>query len=563
VNRRAAIDARTRARGDGGARIQGETAWHSSCDIRQMSTRPPLRRLAAVAGILVAALVAPACNTDLDPQIDDSRPRAERPGKRAKLSLTIEPAVIAVARGASATVTVRVRDRELDTGVLQVTVLDEPTYDDAPPEITVPPVNLRRGEGSAIATIHASRDASPRRTQVTFVLTSTLGVEENLTVPVDINAGPGGLDPSFGKDGVVTLGALGSMSFAPLRFLPDGKIMLVSDDGARTLAVRRLNADGTVDATFGPAGGAQAQFSGTVVLPAMDVGDDGAIFVASNVTAGGERLGVARFDAAGALDTAFGGNGRLEVPFDDHWVTVHAIRALPDGGVVIGGTVQVAGTTPETATFAPFVRRFSRAGVSQELPPAIETTLRYVGAVAARASGEIVIAGATEDGRLAIFQLASNGGLAPSFGVSGLALVPWTRAAPSSLLLRADGRIVLGGADDQHASAVVLLADGTLDPSFDPHSAANMNGTFASAIALDASGRLLVAGETSFGPLLQRWRATGAIDTSFRSDPTTALRADGATSWSAIAVDAQGRIVTAGRRSGFDGGPLVLARFLP
>ena len=116
-----------------------------------------------------------------------------------------------------------------------------------------------------------------------------------------------------------------------LAIQPDGKIVAVGEFGTLGGIVRsrvgRLNADGTVDATFAPGAGANA------VVHAVGLQEDGGVIVGGEfVIFGGKDFPfVARMNPDGTLDETWGGaavsiNGAV---FD--------LGTLSDGKVIIGG----------------------------------------------------------------------------------------------------------------------------------------------------------------------------------------------------------------------------------
>jgi uncharacterized delta-60 repeat protein len=130
---------------------------------------------------------------------------------------------------------------------------------------------------------------------------------------------------------------------------PDGKIVVggsaVRSATGRDWVAARYTAGGGLDSSFGTGGkawvdfGPEAGLAGTPETQYVDLALalDGGIVLAGESS--GDRLGVARLTAAGALDPAFAGNGRLltvppgwatVAPNDDYNVTVQA-----DGRVVV------------------------------------------------------------------------------------------------------------------------------------------------------------------------------------------------------------------------------------
>ena len=141
----------------------------------------------------------------------------------------------------------------------------------------------------------------------------------------------GGLDPTFnpqvGPDGPVRAVAIQN----------DGKVIIGGDFSAvNSLTNRnhlaRLNADGTLDASFVPFG-----LSVTGSVYAVAIQTDGKVLVGGQFLAAGGALlqtntgGVVRLNADGSLDTGFfAGTGA-----DD---SVSAVAVQPDGKVLLGGS---------------------------------------------------------------------------------------------------------------------------------------------------------------------------------------------------------------------------------
>jgi uncharacterized delta-60 repeat protein len=133
-------------------------------------------------------------------------------------------------------------------------------------------------------------------------------------------------------DATFSSGAMNSNAWVyALEPLPDGRIVVTGNfttyAGSTRNGIARLNADGTLDTSFDPGSGANGE------VQALAVQADGKILIGGSFTSynGTPRNRLARLNADGSLDTSFdpigGANG-----------TVTAIAVRPDGQVLIAGS---------------------------------------------------------------------------------------------------------------------------------------------------------------------------------------------------------------------------------
>jgi uncharacterized delta-60 repeat protein len=125
--------------------------------------------------------------------------------------------------------------------------------------------------------------------------------------------------------------------------------------------------------------------------------------------------------------------------------------------------------------------------------------------------------------------VANPGDLDPTFGTNGLVVLhlnPYAGERGLGVVLQHDGKVTLAADSNYHDAAARFTADGRLDPSFASHGILNSlplgNGTsFCSCIALDASGRVILAGGKWYAPAprtyfhMRRYSPSGALDTAF------------------------------------------------
>jgi uncharacterized delta-60 repeat protein len=204
-------------------------------------------------------------------------------------------------------------------------------------------------------------------------------------------------------------------------------------------------------------------------------------------------------------------------------------------------------------------------------------------AMAVDASGKVVVAGFAfvGDGRqFALARYNADGSLDTTFDGDGKVLTDFTSSTSEearAIALQTDGKIVVagfanvGGTGRQFAVAR-YQKDGSLDTSFsgdgkDLTDFTSSTDEEANAIAIDASGRIIVAGFATVGGsqqfALARLNHDGSLDTSFDSDGKVLTNFSPSTSEEAraIALQTDGKIVAAGSAFVGTGHQFALARY--
>ncbi len=145
----------------------------------------------------------------------------------------------------------------------------------------------------------------------------------------------GVLDADFGSGGRVTLPGGGTAS--ALLVQPDRTIVVAGNvSGSATMTVTRLKPDGSLDATFGSSGTTAVAF-GSLANPLGGAArqPDGKIVIAG-YTQDGEDVAVARLGADGSLDATFGAGGKATVDFGTATFG-NAVALAPNGRIVVAG----------------------------------------------------------------------------------------------------------------------------------------------------------------------------------------------------------------------------------
>jgi uncharacterized delta-60 repeat protein len=300
-----------------------------------------------------------------------------------------------------------------------------------------------------------------------------------------------------------------------------------------------------------------------------------------------ERLTPATPSPAGDVVGTFGTAGTTLTGFFDH------INSAANAAVLqADGRVVAVGTTGRDNSTDFIVARYNADGSpdtsfgpnhnGRVLTAFTESAIAT--AVALQRDGKILVAGYTEDhARIAVdFALArysTDGSLDKTFGTGGIvttsfgptsmgALGPHTHNAANSIVIDSAGRIVLGGyTEDDSGNFLFALArytvNGSLDRTFGTGGLVATNfGVGASsaidAMALDAKGRIVVAGYTGAGKddmgnlaigfALARYTTNGSLDKTFGTggEVTTKVTSGNDDRANSLAIQPDGKILVAG-----------------
>jgi uncharacterized delta-60 repeat protein len=267
----------------------------------------------------------------------------------------------------------------------------------------------------------------------------------------------------------------------------------------------------------------------------------------------------------GDLDTSFGNGGKKTINFGGTDAP-QAVLVQPNGRVVAAGgggpassfcvvRLRAANGTLDP-TFGSGGKRVIDFGTDDE----------SVYGAALQPDGKIVLAG---DSRLqvAVVRLKANGTLDPTFDGDGKKTLSWGAIGRATAVVVApNGKILLGGFSGPEGGNIQvarLKANGALDTTFATAGIATIDfggDDFGEAMARQADGRIVVAGRsTAAGAVVARLRATGALDPDFGSGGRVTLAGGG--SARAVVVQPDGKIVVAGNAS--ISAMMVVTRLLP
>ena len=411
------------------------------------------------------------------------------------------------------------------------------------------------------------------------------------------NASDGSLDTSFDTDGMrtVNIRATGSNSSWDNAYgvvvEADNQIVMAGhadgSDGSATgqdFALVRLNESGSFDTAVGGNGRRTATFgTGNTTDGGRAIALDGSgnVVVAGWTSAGDNStydFAVARYSAAAlTLDTAFSGDGKQTVSFDD--LANSVLNSAEARGVAFSGNdIIVAGVSAIFSSSSDFAvaRLTSNGSLDTSFDSDGKQTVDFFGAadeanaMALTADGSAVVAGLTNTPAhtkgidFGVAQISPSGSLDTDFSGDGRQNTDFHTSAEdaTALAVQPDGKAVVAGfvlseQGDYDFAVARYNTDGSLDATFgdDGTVRTNLHPTSAVhdqayAVAVQPDGRIVVAGHSNFDFALVRYNADGSLDTSFDADgivTTAASQVSGNDDTArAVLVQPDGRIVVAG-----------------
>ncbi len=311
--------------------------------------------------------------------------------------------------------------------------------------------------------------------------------------PAAAGASAGALDPSFGSGGKTTIQIRGDDAAWGMAEQSDGKAVLVGQTAANAsapgnCAVARLNPNGAPDSSFGTGGTAQVSFGGDDACFSVAVQRDGKLVVAGKTTVSGvEQWAVARLNANGSLDSTFGSGGTALITWGPSGGRAVSVLVQPDGRiVVVGSTVTNATQTDFTA-----VRLNSNGTIDTSFGTGGHTVVDFGGddhieAAALQPDGRIILAGSTTAGtgghNFAAARLNGDGSLDTSFGVGGMTSVDiGGDDGAAAVLLQPNGKVILAGDTSAAAAGIWRSLGSTQTAASIPRSAPAGNRPSTSA----------------------------------------------------------------------------------
>ena len=343
----------------------------------------------------------------------------------------------------------------------------------------------------------------------------------------------------------------------------DGKILVagtsIGDLGNNLdFGLARYNSNGTLDTRFDRDGKLNTDFgiNDNDQGSTMAIQADGKILVAGTRASmlTGNDFALARYNSNGTLDTSFDRDGKVTTDFGGlDLVNTMAIQA--DGKIVVAGST---GNFSVGNDFA-LARYNSNGTLDTSFDRDGKLTTNFGGAdiatsMAIQADGKIVVAGGTGISEFAVARYNSNGSLDTSFDRDGKLTTDFVSnyASATSMAIQADGKIVVAGVSSMSSGNFALVrynSNGSLDTSFDRDGKLTTDfggNDMATSMAIQADGKILVAGASSGNFAVARYNSNGSLDTSFDGDGKFTANFGGNGGARSIAIQADGNVLVGG-----------------
>jgi uncharacterized delta-60 repeat protein len=258
---------------------------------------------------------------------------------------------------------------------------------------------------------------------------------------------------SFDDDGVVDL----DLNYVANQIAWQGdKLVILGAPLTGSHELRRLNADGSLDQSFGSAGKVVVP-GGELRAARLAIGPNGQINVATDWQDTSQLnetvLSVHRFTANGQVDTTFGGGaGVIQVAsaFSDFFMIMHAFHVGEDGSIY-----HVSRSSAGGEQFRRYAPDGSIAATSGNLQAAVENWafgsypeqigLQPDGKVLLIGRGATVLDGSSTVHTWQIVRLYSDGQIDTTYGANGVAQPRFAFEIFARALVQGDGKLLVAG----------------------------------------------------------------------------------------------------------------------
>jgi uncharacterized delta-60 repeat protein len=399
---------------------------------------------------------------------------------------------------------------------------------------------------------------------------------------------PGTLDVNFGTGGISVTPTSSADRVDGMVIQPDGKLLLVgtcanTSSNLRLFCALRYNTDGTLDNNFGVGGKSVVGTTDSLFGGPAIQADGKLVQVGGCVGAIDRDFCIVRYNTNGSLDTGFGTAGRVVTPVSNGNDFARSVAAQADGKlIVVGECFNGTNTDLCAARYHTNGALDTSFGGGGKVITPLCAGASQARDVAVQANGQLIVVGEGCNDSFVAVRYDPNGTLDRSFGSNGVAFtqLDTVRSSAGSVAIQPDGKLLLfGNCYDGALNKICALryqADGTLDVRFGIAGkvliSAGARNSYTTQIAIQPDGKIVIAAQCENTNSQYRFCAlrrnnNGTVDATFGigGETITALRTERNIA-TGLAIQPDGKIVLAGMCSDtsnsddfcalrYDGGP--------
>ena len=386
---------------------------------------------------------------------------------------------------------------------------------------------------------------------VFFVLTANSQLQKNSD----------SIDSSFGQNGkTITALKSGNLDCQDAAKQKNGSIICVGSGGHDSIggfAILRYSINGILDSSFGIDGISFINFgtSNEIAYAACIQSDDKIVITGSgliNIFDPTYYILTCRLNADGSLDSSFGSKGKIVT---DAGGSAYDIALQTDGKIVVTGNDGNGIITLRYLSDGIADKSFGNNGI---VATTLTNTTARTNLILS--DGKILI-GADNFDKLIFVRYNEDGSLDKTFGENGqlYSAVSKHNVGISDMILQPDNKILVTGIQSLFISDSTLLVrympDGMIDSSFGKNGIVIADLPYSSVpkrIALGQDLKIVVAGGTGGGTetyqhfLIEEYNSNGAIDSSFNSVGYQILEIQKSDGARGIVIQQNGSIVVTG-----------------
>ncbi len=363
----------------------------------------------------------------------------------------------------------------------------------------------------------------------------------------------GSLDSTFNKDGKIKSTSLNGSAVG---LQANGKILVLGT--GNNFSVVRLKSNGNIDKAFGNYGVASTSFEGYNVPSLLAVQADGKIIVAGYSIDNNNiyYTSLVRFNVNGKLDSSFGTNGQVKT--DVNYYTPTGIAITSNGQIIISTT----NNFNFVGDILILVYDTNGSLLNQVGYDSGPFTRDVSNAIAIQSNKNLIVTGSInandpQNGGFALMRFMPNGMSDKNFGTdSGKTILNYGEGKALSILL--NQKIVVVAGDSILAR---FTKNGFVDSAFGTNG--KTKTVFqGNTIAIQADGKIIIAGSADSNFAVARYNRNGNIDNSFGKKGVAIINFNGYDNALSIAIQADKKIVVAGESVASDfSNSGVIARF--